>query len=1215
MALRRFFLCDGRPVGDLGDLERWLREANFEGKMGSIGDLLEHVNDVREWREDVLLFLAVPKRLAAARDSIQKLMNLRQHNSLCVLLVYSESCGNSPDPSVRFEFHDILPDKLNAMDRHQDRAFRTYRHSKAEFAYVVVSDLERLLSLWRSLQLTWDHDLASLLKEAGKDEQALEHVEMTAMTGKTSLSVAFSPPCGECSFLENAVRMGHLTCLQHLLASGAGAKSDTELSPLHLAVLKAGQKNLEVYSKMAKLLLAAKHDPRLLTSNGVTPLHWAAGYGQAALVSTMLHLIGTGELTWEAKKDPYNGEVLEKMGKLANIQDRSGRTALYRAVMHCHEECVRWLTQMSADCNLCDANGCSPLHLALQQKPREGLVTMLLEAGALVDAVDADGRLPLHFMAAHRTHSERLLRRLLPTSAGVDRDGWTPLHEAALSGNAALLKELLEHVPQSALSIADAKVPHILHVALMGKNLECVELLVSAKASPLQFACLTWDEENFWIQRHYTEVGLCLMSSGILAFPFDRILFKTDVDPAEFHRNVSTKLRDLQRNPDRSELKVLHARELTQDQCEIIFSEARRLGMSCIPPGELKEDGSRQPLIVYKLGSLVHSKRVLQDIELRQRVQSRLADMDPGDECHFRDMSSFQRRLVHEVASDLGLHSRSEGQDVRVRKALAQRMKRPRAEKDDDFLQELRQDLDCLKEGDEMHLGYGLSSYRRRMLHQEVEKRGWSSLADGSSILVRHVYNEPRAEKVCEEEYKEQVHQQLELLKPGESHTFPATLNSFERRIVHQVAEELGWAHETIDLEDQKGKGKGKSKGKGKGKGGKGHKGKGSKGERQITVTNASGAVREGESVETEVSKVLERLSQDQSLHEHPFEWEVEGRGMGRRAAIRRAVAEALDRWPLELDLVNERQGNKLRLVLRRKGEQRHAGMEGLPDNRFDCLRIIRKDIYQFICSSEQELEYPVTLTKMQRSVIHEVARQFRLVSTTKGIRRAEQVVVNKTSSGNPSEPLVLHEGFLCDGCQAVPQGLRFHCQQCEDFDFCNSCHEAWSQGSLPHATDHTFQPVQAIPEVKKATRVNALQLAAGMGLSDALKVLLREIDPAQLLHSKTNMGDTSLHLACNRRRRQAIQDLLEAKADCNAQNSKGRSSLHIISRIPSFKSSDSDELAGIMQTLLDAAGDPTILENNGDSPLHQASVFKASVWHCMALFLFCEKLSSQICM
>ena len=41
------------------------------------------------------------------------------------------------------------------------------------------------------------------------------------------------------------MRTGHLTCVQHLLARGREVPS-AELSPLHLAVLKAGRKKAEV---------------------------------------------------------------------------------------------------------------------------------------------------------------------------------------------------------------------------------------------------------------------------------------------------------------------------------------------------------------------------------------------------------------------------------------------------------------------------------------------------------------------------------------------------------------------------------------------------------------------------------------------------------------------------------------------------------------------------------------------------------------------------------------------------------------------------------------------------------------------------------------------------------------------------------------------------------------------------------------------------------
>ena len=174
-----------------------------------------------------------------------------------------------------------------------------------------------------------------------------------------------------------------------------------------------------------------------------------------------------------------------------------------------------------------------------------------------------------------------------------------------------------------------------------------------------------------------------------------------------------------------------------------------------------------------------------------------------------------QRKFVHEIAKELGLSSKSFEQDVTVRAKLESNSpKKLRVEEDADFLKEVAAELDQLDPGQEKVLGAGLSTFRRKLIHDEVEKRGWSSGPQGQAIAVRHpLPQEPQSlrSKLSEAEVEQRVRQELQNLRPGESHSFPPDLNSYERRIVHKVAEELGWTHRSEFVEPPA-KGKGKEK-------------------------------------------------------------------------------------------------------------------------------------------------------------------------------------------------------------------------------------------------------------------------------------------------------------------------------------------------------------------------------------------------------------------
>ena len=71
---------------------------------------------------------------------------------------------------------------------------------------------------------------------------------------------------------------------------------------------------------------------------------------------------------------------------------------------------------------------------------------LLLQEGALVNAMALDGRTPLHLTAIHGRHAraEPLLEHGASIDA-VDKDANTPLHIASLNGHELLIRTLLSH--------------------------------------------------------------------------------------------------------------------------------------------------------------------------------------------------------------------------------------------------------------------------------------------------------------------------------------------------------------------------------------------------------------------------------------------------------------------------------------------------------------------------------------------------------------------------------------------------------------------------------------------------------------------------------------------------------------------------------------------------------------------------------------------------
>ena len=104
-----------------------------------------------------------------------------------------------------------------------------------------------------------------------------------------------------------------------------------------------------------------------------------------------------------------------------------------------------YLMGIGTDVNKKDDNGCTPLHIALQEN---NIITCrkLIKAGANVNLKDGDGYTPLHIASQHCTADICLL--LISACAFVNEendDGNTPIHLAAYEGKLDIVKILAEN--------------------------------------------------------------------------------------------------------------------------------------------------------------------------------------------------------------------------------------------------------------------------------------------------------------------------------------------------------------------------------------------------------------------------------------------------------------------------------------------------------------------------------------------------------------------------------------------------------------------------------------------------------------------------------------------------------------------------------------------------------------------------------------------------
>ncbi|KAK1940887.1 Ankyrin-3 [Phytophthora citrophthora] len=164
-----------------------------------------------------------------------------------------------------------------------------------------------------------------------------------------------------------------------------------------------------------------------------------------------------------------------------NAKDEFGRTALHNAALTSNAEVVSILLDRGSSVTAVENDGSTALHFAALKSNAE-IVSILLDGGSSVTVVDKYGWTALHF-AALKSNAE-IVSILLDRGSSVTavaKDGRTALHNAARNSNAEIVSILLEG--GSSVTAVENDGRTALHNAARNSNAEIVSILLDRGSS------------------------------------------------------------------------------------------------------------------------------------------------------------------------------------------------------------------------------------------------------------------------------------------------------------------------------------------------------------------------------------------------------------------------------------------------------------------------------------------------------------------------------------------------------------------------------------------------------------------------------------------------------------------------------------------------------------------------------------------------------------
>ncbi|KAF5491319.1 Ankyrin-3 [Colletotrichum fructicola] len=349
-------------------------------------------------------------------------------------------------------------------------------------------------------------DVVKLLLKEGADTQVIDkdgwsplysasrygHSEIVkCLLGKDHSNINQPERRGGWTALRAAIEHRHADVVSVLI--DLGAKLEIKDKKGRTPLLSA---SIDGFSEGATRLIAGGANCNARTGNSKsTPLIAASSWGYQEIVEALL--------------DPNNPNGPADV----DLQDTDGWTALHAAIIGEHSDIAELLLEREANVYLMDSDGQTALHLA-SERGNVSVVKLLLEREVLVDLKDNDGQTALH-LASDATeedqsyqnpdrmepsdptfdeeHSEEsqfgrygaIIRHLLNGGASLgaqNKEGKTPLHLAAASGDIKRFKLFLRWIMEEDLLTLTAERRAALYFALRGDRRETtMETLLESK--------------------------------------------------------------------------------------------------------------------------------------------------------------------------------------------------------------------------------------------------------------------------------------------------------------------------------------------------------------------------------------------------------------------------------------------------------------------------------------------------------------------------------------------------------------------------------------------------------------------------------------------------------------------------------------------------------------------------------------------------------------